>query len=283
MWLERYAAPFDWVSRDGTLGGILSTVYNPIIDYPGVQTETGATALAAIIDSMRVVSQPRVEHVKRVRAIDGGFAVESDTGTHTYHAVLVATGTRRSLPDIVGVDAGLGSWILTSTAKDPEAFVDRDVIMIGGGDAAVEGALNALDAGASSVTIASRSGLRAQRQFVERLQTEPHATVLPPPASPIGFERAGERCRVLLEGGRAIEGDLVVIRIGVEPVRPRLEPQPRLDERGFIVVDRRGETDVAGLFAAGDVTSTPLRSIATSVGDGTRAARSIAEILGIWD
>jgi thioredoxin reductase len=51
---------------------------------------------------------------------------------------------------------------------------------------------------------------------------------------------------------------------------------------GFIIVDGRGETDLPGLFAAGDVTSTPLRSIATSVGDGTRAARTIAELLQVW-
>lgn len=282
MWLERYAAPFDWVSRDGSAGGMLDTVYNPIIDYPGLSAESGPAAVA-MLKLWSELSPPDRFDVERVRADDGGFEVTSGTENRRYSHVIVATGTRRRLLGIEGEQEGLGDYVLTSTAKRPEVFEGRRVMLIGGGDAAVEGAINAVDAGAEDVVIVSRSGLRAQRQFMNRIRDEERIRHWPNFATPTAFAPHGGGCRVTLDSGESIDVDLAVVRIGVEPIRPRLEPRPRLDEHGFIVTDGRGETDVPGLFAAGDVTSTPLRSIATSAGDGTRAARTVAELLGTWD
>lgn len=281
-WLRRYEAPYRWVTRGGDIGGILSSVHNPIIDYPGVYGRDGEAVAATLREWASQIPAPEADDVERVRAVDGGFEVEHPGGSRTYPAVLIATGTRRRLLGIPGEAEGLDRCILTSTTRTPERCVGRRVLMVGGGDAAVEGALNLLDAGAAEVTLLTRSRIRAQRHFVAQFDADPRAHYHPTPATPRAFEPHDDGCRVLLDDGEALEFDLVFVRIGVEPVRPKFDPRPRLDEAGFILVDGRAETDVKGLFAAGDVTSTPLRSIATSVGDGTRAARSIAELLGIW-
>lgn len=282
IWLTRYEAPFTWVSPDGEVGGILRGVYNPIIDYPGCYAENGPAAVESLRRWADHLAPPAADTIERVRAVDSGFEVTGAAATSTYPFVLVATGTRRRLLDVPGEAEGLGQWVLTSTGATPERFRGQRVMLVGGGDAAVEGALNTLDAGAAEVVVVSRSGLHAQRQFIERFESEPRAQLWPSDASPTSFAHDGQVGQVNLDDGSTIEIDIVVVRVGVEPVRPVLDPRPRIDARGFLIVDGRGETDVPGLFAAGDVTSTPLRSIATSVGDATRAARTIAELLGIW-
>jgi thioredoxin reductase (NADPH) len=282
MWLHRYEAPFDWVTERAELGGMLATVHNPIIDYPGLAAETGAEAVAAMREWGRDLPAPDDDQITRIRATDDGFEVVGRAQTRHHRFVLIATGTRRKLLGIPGESEGLDDWVLTSTTRDPEQFAGRRVMLVGGGDAAVEGALNVRDAGADEVIVVSRSPFRAQRHFVDRLRDDPRTRHWPTFATPTAFERRDDGCRVHLDTGESLDVDLVVVRIGIEPVRPKIDPKPKLDDRGFIVVDGRGETDLPGLFAAGDVTSTPLRSIATSVGDGTRAARSIAELLQVW-
>lgn len=282
MWLTRYGAPYHWVCAANGIGGMLDTVYNPIIDYPGLQTVNGPAAVVELRRWASDLTPPVTDRVELVRALESGFEVTSATGPATYPVVLLATGTRRRLLNIPGEAEGLGKWVLTSTAAAPERFDGRHVVLIGGGDAAVEGALNALDAGARRVDVVSRSPLRAQKQFVARFHAEPAIHHWPTFTSPTEVQREADGCRVVLESGDTIDADVMVVRIGVEPVRPKLDPRPRLDGAGYLIVDGRGETDVPGLFAAGDITSTPLRSIATSVGDGTRAARTIAEFLGMW-
>lgn len=281
-WLRRYRAPFDWVSADGELGGMLRTVYNPIIDYPGLRADSGHDAVDALREWGAALPAPMPTFIERVRADDGGFVVTGSSGEKRYQLVLVATGTRRKLLGVPGEQQGLEKYVLTSTVKAPERFTGRTVMLIGGGDAAVEGALNAADAGAANVIVVSRSDIRAQRQFMDRFAAHPNIRRWPNFATPVSFSPHGDGCRVTLDSDESIDVGLAVVRIGVEPVRPRIEPRPKLDERGFLVVDGRGETDVPGLFAAGDVTSTPLRSIATSAGDGTRAARTMAELLDVW-
>lgn len=282
MWLYRYEAPFDWVTEDAALGGMLATVHNPIVDYPGLAAASGAEAVDAMREWGRALPTPDADQIIRIRTTGEGFEVQGHARTRHHRFVLVATGTRRKLLGIPGESDGLDHWVLTSTTRDPEQFGGRRVMLVGGGDAAVEGALNVRDAGAEEVIVVSRSPLRAQRHFVDRLRNDPIAHHWPTFATPTAFEARDRGCRVHLDSGESLDVDLVVVRIGYEAVRPTIEPTPKLDDRGFMIVDGRGETDIPGLFAAGDVTSTPLRSIATSVGDGTRAARSIAELLQVW-
>lgn len=281
-WLQRYDASFRWFG--GRWGGILNEVHNPIIDLPGANYPNGL----ALVDQLRqwatALPAPEQRCVSSIQKVGDAFIVTSDDAEFTFSQVIVCTGTARRKLGVPGEAEALGDWLTMSTARNPEQFAGRRVLVVGGADAGVEGALNALDAGAAHVTLLSRSALRGQRQFIDRMLHEPNVTWWPRRATPTRFEggRGGEAHRVHLDNGEVIEVDVAVVRIGVVPLLPEISPAPTIDNAGFLVVDDRGQSSVPGLFAAGDVTSTPLRSIATSMGDATRAARTVAESQGIW-
>lgn len=281
-WLARYDAPFEWVDASGDLGGMLATVHNPIVDYPGVDGTDGAAVVDRVSDWLAGLSvSPRKRRVEHVRATADGFVVRFDTGLGDYSAVVLATGTRRRPLGVPGEAEGLGDYVLMSTTRDPSRFVGASVAVVGGADAAVEGCLNLAEAGADRVWLLARSKLKAQRKFIIAAD-EHHAIHQGPVAEIVRLERRDGGCRIYLDDDSTLDVDALFVRIGVEPVMPDLKPLPDLDEAGFLVVDSRCETDIEGLFAVGDVTSTPLRSIATSVGDGARAGRAVAELLGMW-
>lgn len=71
---------------------------------------------------------------------------------------------------------------------------------------------------------------------------------------------------------QVLPSDGVFIYIGTEPNAGFLQGEIEIDERGYIKAGKRLETNIPGVFAAGDIRNTPLRQVATAVGDGALAA-----------
>ncbi len=279
-WLNRFGGAPRWVSA-GELGGMLRDVHNPIVDYPGIEHGPGTQVAEALADwTSTHLETPDLIEVTEVTASGSGFQVDFDDGTSDwYRTVILATGTRKRRLDVPGEEEGLERCVFQSTSRHAAQFEGQRVAVVGGGDAAVEGANNLADAGADEVLLITRSRLKARSGFVDQMESKPVIRRWPNHVEVAGIIPEDDRCTVELTDGSTIDVAALFVRIGVEPVTPTAFPNPRRDSHDFVVVDRSQRTSVAGLLAAGDVTSTPLRSIATSVGDGGRAARTAARLL----
>jgi thioredoxin reductase (NADPH) len=266
------------------IGGQLNWIHNRIDNYLGVQADNGEQLRELFIEQTNDCdfdqwTGVQIESVdlkaRRVR-LQSGEELQSI-------GIIIATGLRRRRLGIPGELEFAGRGIIESGKRDRDQYIGKDVCVIGGGDAAAENALLLAD-GCPTVTLVHRARkLRARREFTEQLHTHHCITVFPDSnvRRILGNERVEaveiERDGAIKPFQMAVQG--VLIRIGFEPNTDFLRDQLKVDERGYLIVDSRHETNVENVFAIGDVANPLAPTIAGAVGSGATAAKVIASRL----
>ena len=266
------------------IGGQLHRVHNPIENYLGVKTRNGKELLdlfAADVEAAEfdLWTQTAISSVdlkaKRV-SLASGEELQSI-------AIVIATGVRPRQLGVPGEKEFAGKGMIESAARDRQLFAGNDVCVVGGGDAAVENALLLAEV-CPTVTLVHRGKkLRARHEFVEKLRAVHCITVF---TESVLTRIIGEDDVVAVEIQRkqglkpfqlAVRG--VLIRIGVEPNAELFKDQLETDEKGFLVVNGRQETNVPMVFAVGDVSNPSALTISGATGAGATAAKVIASRL----
>lgn len=283
LWLDDLDVPFRWLSS-GPLGGILSRVHNRIDDYPGRSYPNG----------LQVVSDLRAHLLERglspeVANVAGFNRSAERLAVSAYgqelirpRRVILATGTRYRTLGVPGEREGLGEWISQSATGDGARFAGRPVAVVGGGDAGFENALRLAEQGCQVTLLLRSPEPRARQSFIAAVSAEERIRIAPIPSIIRKIEGTDEGCRLFIDqDGEATTLDVAAlfIRIGVEPRVPQGLERLKLDQGGFLIVDGEVRSSDRRIFAAGDVTSTPLRSLVTAAAQGAIAARACARDL----
>src|SRR6267142_3384440 len=263
------------------VGGQLLSIYGRVEDYPGVRAANGSEFLERFSERVDEAdfdlwTNVEIESVdlkaKRV-ALSNGEELQSIS-------IIVATGGRRRQLGIPGEKEFVGRGIIESANRDRNEFAGKDVCVIGGGDAAAENALLLADV-CPTVTLVHRSKkLKARPNFVGELQSQHCITVFPESVVTriLGHEEVEaveiRRKDALKPFQMAVQG--VAIRIGVEPNTEIFSGQLQLDPKGYAVVTSQLETNVANVFAVGDVSNPLAPTISGAAGAGATAAKVIA-------
>jgi len=190
-------------------------------------------------------------------------------------SVVIATGSISRKLKVPGEDRLLGHGVFVCATCDAALFEDQRVVVVGGGDSAIQEALD-LAKFASEVTIVHRRGeLRACACLKARAEENPKIrfslnTVV---EEIIGGQRVeAVRLRNLVSGEVTVkETEGVLVAIGWEPNTSILRGQLSLDEWGFVVADGV-KTSVEGVYVAGDLVDRVYRQVVTSCGSGCMAA-----------
>ena len=205
------------------------------------------------------------------------------SGSMDARSVIVTTGAQPRKLGIEGEELLTGKGVSYCGTCDGPFYRDAEVAVIGGGDTAVQEAIFLTRFASRVYVIHRRDELRATKIIQERaFANEKIEFVLDTIPLSIEGQTGVERLRLSNvktneESTLNIEG--VFVLVGTRPVTEFLKDAVDLDDQGFIKVNRRQETNISGVFAAGDVTSETPRQIATAVGEGVTAVLDAEEYL----
>jgi thioredoxin reductase (NADPH) len=191
-------------------------------------------------------------------------------------AVLIATGLRRRRLGVPGEREFEGRGVSRSATLDRERFAGRDVMVVGGGDAAFENALLLAEVGCR-VTIAVRGEPRVRPEFARRVAAMPAITVMTG-TRVTAFLGAETLAIARLESGtRSIDLPVAgaVVKIGASPNTAWCASVVATDD-SFVRADARGRTSLRGVWAAGDVTRPLLMAISVAEAGAALAVHDLA-------
>ena len=283
LYLSRYGMRH--AVLEGWQPGGQAALTDRIENYPG----TGPTTGEALIGVMRsqALSAGTVflsERVSAASAVDGGgLLIEADGGPVHARALIIATGAAPARLGVPGEEKFYGRGVSYCATCDAPFFRGRHVMVVGGGDSAVKEALH-LTSFASRVTLVHRrDALRAEPALADRLLASPSVDVLwNTRLLEIRGTSGVESALLDTPGGLSeIQVDGVFVYVGRKPATEPFAGLVRLNGDGTVWTRDIVLTSHDCVFAAGDVTSNPLRQVVTAAADGARAASAAWHRLGL--
>jgi thioredoxin reductase (NADPH) len=224
-------------------------------------------------------------HVTEVDLSSRPFLVKAGDQAWRARTLIIATGATARWLDIPGEERLRGRGVSACATCDGFFFRDRELVVVGGGDTAMEEA-TFLTKFASKVTIVHRrDAFRASKVMQDRVFAHPKIEVL---WDSVLEEIVGDQAvtgvvvrHVKTGETSSLATDGVFMAIGHDPATSLFGEQLETDDDGYLVVrEPSTETNVHGVFAAGDVTDHTYRQAVTAAGQGCKAAIDAERLLG---
>jgi len=222
------------------------------------------------------------DSVKKIRQTNGNFEVMTDSGkNYLAKTIILALGMKPRQMNVPGENKFIGKGVSYCATCDAMFFRGKDVVVIGGGDAAATAAIHLADF-ASSVKLMYKeeSGLKCEPSWTEEIEKNPKIEKIC--VSAIKEVRGEEKVTGVVfdfhNEEKILEVQGVFIEVGTVPgVVVAQEVGVKLDSQSYIIVDQTQATNVENIYAAGDVTtgSNKFRQIITAVAEGAVAAGSV--------
>jgi thioredoxin reductase (NADPH) len=260
------------------LGGQIS-ITNEVENYPGFPEGTTGPELVELMRKQAEVFGARtvIDEVTKVDFSQGSpFTLETHSETYEAEAVIVTAGASPKRLEVPGEEEFIGRGVSFCATCDGFFFREKEVVVVGGGDSAMEESIF-LTRFANQVDVIHR---RDELRAGEALKRRAFAN------DKLGFvwdtvveEIVGNGQVQAIKTRNVKTGEIeerptdgVFIFIGHYPNSSLFKGQLDMDEAGYVTVDKKMMTSVPGVFAAGEIQDSVFRQIATSVGQGCAAA-----------
>lgn len=274
------------ILEKGLPGGQIAQT-EEVENYPGFDVAISGPEL-----SQRMVRQAErfgarivMEEVESISGdVEEGFRIVGYEADYRARVVILATGANPRRLDVPGEDTFYGRGVSTCATCDGFFYRGKRVVVVGGGDAAIEEGTFLTKFADSVTVIHRRDELRAHKAAQERAFANPrmHFRWNSVVDEIVGTDGAvsGVRVRDVTTGGEdLLDCDGVFVYVGHEPNTDFVRGFVDLGPHGYVVVRDEIYTSRPGVFAAGDVADEIYRQLGTSVGAGTRAAMAAERFL----
>ena len=265
------------IVEKGLPGGQIAQT-DEVENYPGFPEGISGPELASrmVRQAEKFGARIVMDEVLGLEKAEGGYLVRGYERNYRARAVIVATGANPRRLGVPGEDKFYGRGVSTCATCDGFFYRDKEVVVVGGGDAAVEEGIFLTKFARKVTLVHRRDELRANKVAQKRAFQNPKMHFL---FSHVVTEILGEdqvtgvRLKNLKTGEEYVyPTDGVFVFIGHEPNTAFLKGVVELRPDGYIAVRDEVFTSEPGIFAAGDVADPSYRQLTTSVGAGTRAA-----------
>jgi thioredoxin reductase (NADPH) len=266
-------------------GGQVANIEH-IETFPGNTEPVGGMMLgpATQMQAEAAGASVAMETVLELQDADGGFTVRTAEGEHTARTVILACGSSLRALGVPGEEEFRGHGVSQCADCDGFFFSGRKVVVVGGGDSALDEALVLTNSGVERILLVHRGpDLRgAQRALVDRVQASAIIECVSGAEVTEIKGTGGAVSAVTLRQGERTWDEAaagVFVFAGLVPNTDWLKGLVDLDADGRIVVDAMMATSVPGVFAAGDVRQHSVAQLAASAGDGATAAIAASRYL----
>ena len=256
----------------GVVGGQIALT-DVVENYPGVPHVNGFDLADTMLKQAESYGlETRYEEVTGIEQADRKWKVATAQGDVLAKALVVTAGADYNRLGVPGEERLTGKGVSYCATCDAAFFKEQDVVVVGGGDAAMDEGLFTTRYVAKATVIHRRDELRASRILQERAFKNEKMDFI---WNTVVEEITGENQVEAVKLKEVVTGEestlpvaAVFIFIGQHPNTDFLKGLVKTDARGHVLVDDWMRTELPGLFAAGDVRQNSARQVASSVGDG---------------
>ena len=271
-----YAARFalDVLVIGKVFGGLIATTHI-VENYPGITSTSGQGLMEMFKEHMNSLRIPYIsDEIRSVEKVNEHFILHSFFQKFKAKSVVFATGSERKKLGIPGEEEFTGRGVSYCATCDGPFYRDKEVCVIGGSDSAAKEALF-LSQNVNKVYIIYR-GEEIRAEPINKKRVEDNEKIEIIYKTNIAEIKGDNKVKsVIFDNGKEFEIDGVFIEVGSNPNSDLAKKIGiKTNEKDEIIINRKSETNIPGIFAAGDVADAPFKQAITGVAEGVIAAYS---------
>lgn len=270
------------ILETGVLGGQAATT-DEIGNYPGAPNITGPELMQTMYSqAMEYSVTYKACQINHIYLNGKQKEISTDAGAFSSHAVIIATGATPRKLGFDGEDVFRGHGVSYCATCDGFFFRDKDIFVIGGGNSAAEEALYLTRFGRKVTMLVRKDAFRCEKHLTNQIFAHPKIEVkfntelirafgdVTLKGMELKNNKTGALSTYKVSEADGLFG--IFIFVGYEPASSLFKDQIQMDEAGYILTNDKMETNIPGVYAAGDVRQKELRQLVTATSDGAIAA-----------
>ena len=259
---------------DGNLYGGQAAITSQIENYPAILSISGAAFAQKLYEQAKEFhADIKFEKVISVNLLDNPKTVTTTKNTYSAKTILIATGVKRRTLNCEGEKVFTGKGVSYCATCDGAFFRNKEVMIVGGGNTALEDALFLSNQCQKVTLVHRRNRFRAEKTLIDAVLARKNINILyDTQVVKINGNQTVTSAEISNKGQKVtmpISG--IFIAIGYEPDNAMFSDL-EINAEGYIVADESCCTNLKGVFVAGDTRTKPLRQIVTACADGAVAA-----------
>lgn len=272
------------IEKNGMSGGQIINTYE-VDNYPGIPGISGVDLAIKFREHCEQLGAKFMDGDVTSFSIEGDQKlVTLDSGeTYTAKAVIIAAGANVKKLGAKGEEEYMGLGVSYCATCDGAFFKGRTTLVVGGGDVAVEDAIFLSRLCEKVYLVHRRDTLRAAKRLVSKLEECSNVEFIPDcVVEEIGGSDVVESVRIRNKKTgeeKTLDVNGVFVAVGMTPASEVYASVVETDDGGYIISDETCHTNVAGVFAAGDIRTKQLKQIITAASDGANAITSVEKYL----
>lgn len=260
-------------------GGLLNNIEN-IDNYPGYIHISGPDLAQNLFEQLNSLEiEMKYEEVINIEALQEIEKVKTTTSEYKTKRVLIASGRSQRTLGLPNEKELLGKGISTCALCDGNFFRDKEVVVVGGGNSALQESLYLSRIVKKIYLVHRKNEFTAQPEIVDKVKSTDNIEILYNKNVKEILNNNDRFSGVILNDDTKLEVEGLFIYIGFTPKADFIKNLNITNESGYILVDDKMETKVKGIYAAGDIIKKQVYQLVTGASEGAIAAINIINSL----